>query len=120
MSDQTETIHQLFLRYLEVCNRAMAAHGQEFPYKYIWEAAETRQALSGFRLAIYNDEPMEEYVVHLRDKHIEIDEANAQQPELPWRLNKSYLRQVVENAEDYIEQPGKLNWDWLKQMNSHS
>lgn len=30
-----------------------------------------------------------------------------------FEVSRSYLQQVVDNAQDYMEHPGKLDWDWL-------
>ena len=37
-----------------------------------------------------------------------------QEPEAGWKVSRSYLESVVENADEYIEHPAKLDWDWLK------
>jgi hypothetical protein len=36
-------------------------------------------------------------------------------PSIAWKVPESYLKDVVENAEDYINHPAKLDWEWLKQ-----
>jgi len=34
-------------------------------------------------------------------------------PDIKLELRRSYLENVVENADDYMTHPTKLDWDWL-------
>jgi hypothetical protein len=110
----SEEIDQLFRQYLEICNRAMQAHCHEFPYKQIWDAVERLQAGEPVDLTIYDDEPQHHYKVCLRDKHIDLVKEEPEEMPEGWKMNTSYLRRVVENPQEYIEQPARLDWDWLK------
>ncbi len=113
MAHSSEDMKALFEAYLEVCNQALDQHKEEFPYKYIWKAAESVQGESGISLSLYDDEPQEQYTVKLKDAHI--DAAPMEKcPKKGWRVNKSYLKKVTENPEEYIRNPAKLDWDWLK------
>ncbi len=114
MDAHSKEIQALFAQYLDVCNRAMDAHKEEFPYKHIWEAAERLQSDAGMHITVYDDEPKGDYQLKIQDKHIELlDDSDAD--EAPgWRINTSYLKQVVEHPEEYIAQPTKLDWHWLK------
>jgi hypothetical protein len=31
-----------------------------------------------------------------------------------WKVNVSYLQQVVDNPQEYIDNPAKLDFDWLR------
>ncbi len=114
MQAKTQQVHELFQQFLEVCNQAMEAHKEEFPYKYIWEAAEDFQDEDGMHVTIYDDEPKGDYQLRMHDKHIEVMDDSQQSDTSGWRLNISYLKQVVENPEAYISEPAKLDWQWLK------
>ena len=107
-------IDDLFNQFLEVCNQAMEAHKDEFPYKQIWEAAEQLQREKGLHVTIYDDEPKGDFQLRLQDKHIELLSDSEDDSGEGWRINKSYMKRVVENPEEYIEEPAKLDWDWLK------
>ena len=110
----SESLHKLFEQYVDICNRAMQAHKDEFPYKHIWEAAENVQSRSGVHLAIYDDEPQAKYRVRIKDKHISLAEDAQPDPDEACSLKASFLRKVVENPEEYINHPAKLDWHWLK------
>ena len=111
---QPQDIDSLFKQYLIICNEAMKAHAHEFPYKQIWNAVERLQSGEPVDLTIYDDEPQQHYKVCLKNKHIDLVQADKNGNIDGWKMNTSYLRKVVENPEEYIKQPAKLDWDWLK------
>jgi hypothetical protein len=114
MSQQAQHIHQLFEAFLEVCNRAIETHKDEFPYKHIWEAAETLQSDDGMHVSIYDDEPKGDYQLKIHDKQIELLQENAPPRPAGWRINTSHMRQVISDPDAYINEPTKLDWLWLK------
>lgn len=114
MAERDDT-QALFRQFLEVCNRAMQAHKDEFPYKHIWEAAEELQAENGLHVTVYDDEPKGDYQLRLHDKHVELMREADEAEVGGWRINKSFLRKVAENPEAYIQDPSQLDWQWLKQ-----
>lgn len=114
MDSRASQIQDLFNQFLRVCNKAMEAHKDEFPYKHIWEAAEHMQGEGGMHVTLYDDEPKGDYQLKIQDKHIEVMREGDGESESGWRLNASYLRQVVENPDIYINEPSKLDWHWLK------
>ena len=114
MSFHSKDIHQLFARFLEVCNKAIAAHKDEFPYKYIWEAAENMQSSEGLHVTVYDGRPKVDYTLRLKNKRIKVTEESVNPSVVGWRINTSYMKEVVENPDWYIDQPARLDWHWLK------
>lgn len=107
-------IDALFEQYLHICNEAMKAHKDQFPYKQIWDAVERLQAGEEIDLTIYDDAPQSHYKVRLKDKHIDVVTTDHEDEHRGWKINTSYLRKVVEHPDEYINHPAKLDWDWLK------
>lgn len=115
MKKNTSEIDQLFSDYLAVCNRALEANREAFPYKQIWDAAESFLGDRSVKLAVYDDRPQECYCLQMKDKKIETaEDCNRADPQDAWRVNLSYLQQVVENPDEYINHPARLDWDWLR------
>ena len=114
MTEQAEEINALFQQYLEICNKAIETHKESFPYKHIWEAAEQLQRRDGMHLTVYDDEPKYDYRLKIQDKHLEVVQESPEHETDGWRVNTSYLKRVVENPDEYIRQPSKLDWHWLK------
>ena len=104
---------ELFRRYLEICNEAVQHNRDRFPYKPIWDAVETLMKDREVAVAIYDDRPKETCEVTLQDHQLK-----AKQVDKPadgaWHVNMSYLERVVRNPEEYIHNPAKIDWEWLR------
>ncbi len=116
---QQDEYEQLFKAYLDICNRALAQHWGEFPYKQIWNAAKQAVGERSVQVAVYDDEPKTQFELRLEDDHLEASSEKEANDAPVWRMNLSYLRQVVEHPDDYIHNPARLDWDWLKSRPLH-
>lgn len=115
MTQNADDIDALVQAYLQVCNRALAQHKDQFPYKQIWEAVEHVQQADGVDLTVYDDRPQSHVKVRLKDKQIEVlGVDHEEEGHRGFKLTTSYLKRVVEQPEEYINHPAKLDWDWLK------
>lgn len=112
--DTTEA--NLFSRYLEICNQAMEANKDRFPFKQILAAAQSEQSSKNIEVCIINDNPEGTYVIQLGDNKI-IGESHESCDDCEcdgqWRVTRSYLEDVVQNPEKYIQNPAKIDWDWM-------
>ena len=111
----TEEYELVFQQYLEICNRAIEQNKNKFPYTEIWgsrfKALETEATLDAI---IYDDRPKAAFTLRLtKDMKIEIVKKKAVPPD-EWPFTYQYLKRVVDNPNDYIDNPAKLEWGWLK------
>jgi len=107
---------KVFQQYLEICNRAIEQNKDKFPYTEIW-GAQVRAMKEEMKVEaiVYDDRPKAAFMLRLtKDMKIEIVEKKALPPEEAWPFTYQYLKRVVDNPEDYIENPAKLEWGWLK------
>lgn len=114
---ESERENSLFYRYLDVCNKAMDKNQEIFPYKQLWDVVQKVIGKKIVSFTLYDDVPKEVYDVILKGTHIEVVNHFAvlkgKEPR-GWRVNKAYLEKVVKNPQDYINNPARLDWDWLK------
>lgn len=110
---------ELFTRYLEVCNQALKHNGERFPFKQILGAAQTNKHKE-VEVCIIDDQPAASYVIHLSDYALSGEpkmsdfwdqEKRCVRPR--WRVTRSYLEDVIQNPEEYIRNPAKIDWEWL-------
>lgn len=109
--DAPERYEELLQAYLTICNQAMSKHGENFPYKEIWTAALADKNNDPMRLAVIDDRLKACVSVTAEDKVLSCETASG--PGQDWIFSYSYLSQVVENAEDYVNDPARLDWAWL-------
>lgn len=107
----------VFTQYLNVLNRSLGAHRDDFPYQQIISAAEELLEDKDIGVAIYEDEPdnpHDYFTISFEEGSFEIEEHGKESPDVDWRVSESYLREVIQNEEEYVEHPDRLNIDWLK------
>ncbi len=114
-SKEKEDYDKLFHQYINVCNRAIQNNKNKFPYKEIWSAGFNsfkENYKHGF--TIYDNRPKGFYTISVTDD-MQLKRGDAVcGNENSWPLNYSYLKHVVDNAEEHINNPAKLDWSWLK------
>jgi hypothetical protein len=106
----------VFQQYLEICNRAIEQNKNKFPYTEIWGARlkELKEEMD-IHAVVFDDRPKLAYKLRLtKDMKIEIAEKKELPPEDAWPFTYQYLKRVVDNPKDYIDNPAKLEWGWLK------
>jgi hypothetical protein len=109
--------HDLFQQYIEICNAALRANKDRFPFKQILTAAQNQQNRpKNIEVAIVQDKPKAAYVIQMEaDKisgkpHAACSDCTC---EGQWRVTRTYLEDVIKNPEAYISNPAKIDWAWL-------
>ena len=110
-----EEYERIFQQYLEICNRAIEQNKNKFPYTEIWGARfKTLKTEATLQAIVYDDRPKAAFMLRLtKDMKIEIVEKKPV-PEDEWPFTYQYLKRVVDNPKEYIDNPAKLEWGWLK------
>lgn len=107
---------QVFQQYLEICNRAIELNKGKFPYTEIWGARlkDLKEEME-IHTVVFDDRPKLSYLLRLtKDMKIEIAEKKEMPPEDAWPFTYQYLKRVVDNPKEYLENPARLEWGWLR------
>jgi hypothetical protein len=107
----------LFTNALNVINTALEKHAQDTPYRQMLEASSKVLADRDLGVAIYEDDPDAPFdfvTVRFANGRFEIVSHGKRDPEVSWKVSRDYLRSVVDDADRFVEQPWKLDWEWLK------
>ncbi len=115
---EDEDYKKIFQQYLEICNQAIEQNKNKFPYTEIWGARfkllETEATLKAI---IYDDRPKLSCMLRLtKDMKIELVENKPIPPDEAWPFTYQYLKRVVENPNEYIANPARLEWGWLQNI----
>lgn len=116
--------HDLFERYVAICNVALAKNADRFPFKQILKAAEEHSGGRYAAVEIVDNYMPAVYVLSIQGGRIVLEHLSEcaalntniwtiRPCDKKWRITSKYLNEVVENASRYIDNPALLNWDWL-------
>ncbi|MGH1399423.1 MAG: hypothetical protein ACRBCT_09440 [Alphaproteobacteria bacterium] len=102
--------------YAEVCCDAMQANRDRFPFKQILGAARDALRSDPVHVVVKGRAAREDYVFCVSAEGIVV-RAHGDCPSCEcvrsWVADVDYLRAVVEDSEGYVENPARLNWEWL-------
>lgn len=107
----------LFTQALNVVNGALTSHENTPPYKQIIDAAKTVLDDRKMGVAVYENDPkspFDYYTVRCKDGVFELVSHGKDAPAIDWKVSRDYLHKLVDNQKEYIENPAKIDWDWLK------
>lgn len=109
-------------RYASICNVALYKNAARFPFKQILSAAERTTHGRAVEVEIADQGKVEDtkYVFRLAQGRIHVEAHTCGKScrcDGTWRVDKSYLDSVINNAPAYIENPALINWDWLYTKN---
>jgi len=108
--------YQLFQRYLDVCNRALDMNKDKFPFKQILLPVQLSQSSKTIEVSIIDDLPKDSYTLTVNGHHL-VGNIHGQcancKCDGKWRIHKSYLEDVIRHPDEYIQNPAKIDWEWL-------
>jgi len=114
MAKDTST---LFTKVINVINTALDRHKDSLPYAQILTAAEKALAGRNLGVAVYDRDPgapFDWFTLRFAEGGFEIVAHGKEDPEIAWKVSRDYLQKVADHPDDYIENPARLDWDWLK------
>ncbi len=111
-SDQ-KTMNAVMKRYIEICNEAIEKNNSLFPSAQFHIMGRTITEKNPILLAVYDDRPKGAYSLLVSDKQLALGNTPTEL-EKAWRLKLSHIEDVLSNPAEYIDQPNKLDLEWLK------
>jgi hypothetical protein len=107
----------LFTQYLNVVNRALATHRDEFPYQQMISASQAALRDRRIGVAVYKDDPQHPhdwFTIRMDNGELAVLEHGKADPDITWRVKQRHLTTVTEDPDEFVEHPVKLDLDWLK------
>ena len=106
----------LMERYVDICNQALLQNKERFPFKQILGAAKNAEQEKPIEVVIVDTVPLEAYVFRLKENGVTVQpHAACDNCECvrSWNTNMSYLKGVTKDPQSYIQNPAKLDWEWM-------
>lgn len=111
---------ELFERYVQICNTALEANKNKFPFAQILSAIQKTPNIKPKQVRIINDTGHPDYHVAFNNNGMSCKKTCgscqgqcATEDDIIWSVKTSYLNEVIANPDKYIENPAKLNWEWI-------
>lgn len=108
----------LFTQYVDIVNRSLGENRDEFPFDKLLDATDDFLGDRQISVAIYKDDPKNPhdwFTIGFDDGTFGIAQrGKSDGSDIDWRVSEDYLRKVVTNPDRYIENPARLDFDWLK------
>lgn len=116
MTDTVSDYDHLIKRYLDVCNQALSFNENRFPFKQILGAAQDSECGKVIEVNITGGSSTASYAMTFDKKglmakpHADCDSC---QCDRIWSVSEDYLQDVAKNPKIYIQNPAKINWEWM-------
>lgn len=112
----SQDVNTLFTNALNTVNAALDAHSKEIPFKQILAAANRVLKDRNLGVAVYKNDPStphDYFTVGFRENAFEVVSHGKQSPDVDGKVSVEYLEQLANDPDRYIENPLKLELDWL-------
>lgn len=102
--------------YVSICNKALALNKDKFPFKQILGAAQKSEQGKKIEIQLAGDNVINSYVFSIENDQIIVtphalcDQCDCDRK---WHMEWPYLHEVLQDPENYIKNPAKINWDWI-------
>lgn len=104
---------QLLEQYLEICQSAIDANKDRFPFKQIFSVLSDPDNTRTVAAYIKEHKLIQPYYIKVIGHDFIVKESPQNLPQKVWRVHRSYLEEVVEAPMSYINNPAKIDWDWI-------
>lgn len=107
----------LFTQYIDVVNRSMGEHRDQTPWKQLFAATGNVLGDKDIGVAVYDDDPKHPNhwaTIRFHDGTFDIVEQGKGDIDVAWKVQKDHLRNVVQDPKTFVDNPARLDMDWLK------
>lgn len=109
----TSNYDDLMERYLDVCNQALALNKERFPFKQIWGAAQESECGKVIEVNIADGFSKASYTMRFSKGRLVAEPHSKCQYDRKWTVSEHYLENVAKDPEEYIQNPAKIDWEWM-------
>lgn len=106
---------KLIHAYIDICNEALRRNRNRFPFKQILGAVQKLGNKTDVNLQVGEDGSCLCYKLMIGPERIELCSYGDGECkcERVWKVDEGYLELVIGYPKAFIENPAKLNWDWM-------
>lgn len=109
--------YELFMGYLDVVNKSLYEHESTPVVGNLLSLMKKIGEGKKFGAAIYKtdpNEPFDYFTVRMSGGKVELDSRGKDDPDIDFKVAQDFLVEVNEHPREYVNNPAKLDLDWLK------
>jgi len=113
--------YDLFMGALDVTNRAIDEMREKPVIKDLVGLMEKQASGRKFGVAVYSDDPdnvYDYYTVRVQNHTVQLVSRGKDTPDIDWKVSREYLKDVNDDPQAYIDNPLKLDLEWIKHRTS--
>lgn len=113
--EQLDT-NALFTQYVNVVNKAIGQNKNDFPFRQLTQMGEKVLGDKKIGAAVYKGDagaPHDYFTIQLENGKLRAEHGK-EGPDVEWKLDEAHLKNVVSDPDPYVDNPAKLNLDWLE------
>lgn len=113
----TNDSYDLFMGALEVTNEALDKLRDKPVIKDIIALMDNHAEGKRFGVAVYDHDsstPHDYYTLRIQNQGIQLAARGKDAPEIDWKVSTEYLQQINDHPQAFIDNPLKLDLEWLK------
>ena len=110
-------LNSLVMQYLNVANVAIDQNRERESFERLLTASRDLLEDKRVGLGVYEEDPSEAeafFTITMKDDRLDMLAHGAKDTDFEFKAKKSYLEDVIENEDRYIEEPARFDWNWLK------
>lgn len=106
----------LVKHYFNICNTALSMHQDRLVYATAIALVNKLVGGDNITLRVIDEkgELLGRYTTYFKEGQFGPVKKGELEPDARFTLKRDFLEEVVEQADEYIEHPEKLDWGWLK------
>ena len=104
----------LLRQYLDVCNAVISTNRDQALLNQLWQTLEDYINDERMVISLLDDREKGRHLLQFKDRQIHCKDDMPPEEASVWHLRYSHLQYVVDHANEYKDNPAKLDLSWLK------
>ena len=116
-NSESNDSYDLFMGALDVTNEALDKLREKPLIKDLVKLMDKHAEGRKLGVAVYSDDPSKPhdyFTVRVHNQSLQLDSRGKDAPEIDWKVSTDYLKQINEDPQAFIDNPLKLDLEWLK------
>lgn len=114
---KSQEYYKLLEAYINICNEALKQNKHNFPFNHMWKVIKDQCKNQEINIALIDDRPDPVGALRLSDDGVRVSPSKQEDEATKGcHIKLSHIQHVLNNKEEYIKDPARINWHWIETM----